>query len=119
MSSPPQHRWSWARPAKAARWCWCAAFPMRKPRAAAPTWCGRSRSISSGSCTMILALAGGVGGAKLAGGLQRALGRDLTLVVNTGDDFHHMGLVISPDLDTVMYTLAGINNRETGWGIAG
>ncbi len=67
----------------------------------------------------VLALAGGVGGAKLAGGLQSVLGAELTVVVNTGDDFHHMGLVISPDLDTVMYTLAGINNHETGWGIAG
>ncbi len=68
---------------------------------------------------MILALAGGVGGAKLAAGLQRVLGRDLTVVVNTGDDFQHLGLAISPDMDTVMYTLAGINNPETGWGLAG
>ena len=68
---------------------------------------------------MILALAGGVGGAKLAQGLY-AVERDrLTVVVNTGDDFRHMGLCISPDLDTVMYTLAGLNNRETGWGLAG
>jgi LPPG:FO 2-phospho-L-lactate transferase len=67
----------------------------------------------------ILALAGGVGGAKLASGLQQVLGERLTVAVNTGDDFEHLGLCISPDLDTVMYTLAGINNTETGWGLAG
>ena len=67
----------------------------------------------------ILALAGGVGGAKLARGLADLLepGR-LTVAVNTGDDFEHMGLPISPDLDTVMYTLAGRANPETGWGVA-
>ncbi len=68
---------------------------------------------------MILALAGGVGGARMAAGLNRVLGKDLTVVVNTGDDFEHLGLSISPDLDTVMYSLAGINNPLTGWGIAG
>ena len=68
---------------------------------------------------MIVALAGGVGGAKLADGLARCIGDDLTVVVNTGDDFKHLGLHISPDLDTVMYTLAGIANPATGWGIAG
>lgn len=70
---------------------------------------------------MILALAGGVGGAKLAAGLQAALGtpHDLLTVVNTGDDFEHLGLSISPDLDTVMYTLSGRANPETGWGLAG
>jgi LPPG:FO 2-phospho-L-lactate transferase len=68
---------------------------------------------------MIVALAGGVGGAKLADGLARLLGKHLTVIVNTGDDFEHMGLHIAPDLDTVMYTLAGIANPETGWGIAG
>jgi LPPG:FO 2-phospho-L-lactate transferase len=68
---------------------------------------------------VILALAGGVGGAKLAAGLARVLGDSLTVVVNTGDDFEHLGLSISPDLDTVMYTLAGLNNREQGWGLAG
>jgi LPPG:FO 2-phospho-L-lactate transferase len=67
----------------------------------------------------VVALAGGVGGAKLADGLARLLGERLTVVVNTGDDFEHLGLPISPDLDTVMYTLAGIANPETGWGIAG
>ncbi len=69
---------------------------------------------------MILGLAGGVGGAKLANGLAQALApRDLALVVNTGDDFTHLGLHISPDLDTVMYTLAGLANPDTGWGVAG
>jgi LPPG:FO 2-phospho-L-lactate transferase len=69
--------------------------------------------------TRIVALAGGVGGAKLADGLARVLGDRLAVVVNTGDDFSHLGLHISPDLDTVMYTLAGIANPQTGWGIAG
>ncbi len=65
----------------------------------------------------ILALAGGVGGAKLALGLAGVLPSDaLTVVVNTADDFEHLGLAISPDLDTVMYTLAGVANPETGWG---
>jgi LPPG:FO 2-phospho-L-lactate transferase len=67
----------------------------------------------------ILALAGGVGGAKLADGLAALLGPRLGVIVNTGDDFEHMGLSISPDLDTVLYTLAGIANPETGWGVAG
>ncbi|MFO7623635.1 MAG: 2-phospho-L-lactate transferase [Anaerolineales bacterium] len=65
----------------------------------------------------ILALAGGVGGAKLAHGLAQLLPPpDLTIVVNTGDDFQHFGLHISPDLDTVCYTLAGLANPATGWG---
>ena len=69
---------------------------------------------------MIVALAGGVGGAKLAFGLSRVLpAQQLTLVVNIGDDFEHLGLHIAPDLDTVMYTLAGLANPETGWGVAG
>lgn len=68
---------------------------------------------------MILALAGGVGGARLAHGLAQVLApEELTIVVNTGDDFQHLGLHISPDLDTVMYTLAGINDPQRGWGIA-
>lgn len=67
----------------------------------------------------IVALAGGVGGAKLADGLAQVLsGDDLTIIVNTGDDFEHLGLLICPDLDTVCYTLAGIANKETGWGRA-
>jgi LPPG:FO 2-phospho-L-lactate transferase len=65
----------------------------------------------------IVALAGGVGGAKLADGLVQLLSpQDLTIVVNTGDDFEHLGLYISPDLDTVCYTLAGLANPDTGWG---
>src|SRR5260370_12205347 len=68
----------------------------------------------------ILALAGGVGGAKFALGLARVLPAEaLTVVVNTADDFEHLGLAISPDLDTVMYTLAGVANPETGWGRRG
>ena len=69
---------------------------------------------------MIVALAGGVGGAKMAQGLQAALPPgDLTVVVNTADDFELYGLYISPDLDTVMYTLAGIADPVNGWGVAG
>lgn len=65
----------------------------------------------------IVALAGGVGGAKLAHGLAQVLTPgDLTVIVNTGDDFEHYGLYICPDLDTVCYTLAGLANPETGWG---
>lgn len=67
----------------------------------------------------ILALCGGVGGAKLALGLSRVVaGDNLTIAVNTGDDFEHLGLRICPDIDTVTYTLAGIVNPETGWGRA-
>lgn len=69
---------------------------------------------------MIVALAGGVGGAKLAVGLAAVLlPGALAIVVNTGDDFEHLGFTVCPDLDTVMYTLAGVNNRKTGWGRAG
>jgi LPPG:FO 2-phospho-L-lactate transferase len=69
---------------------------------------------------MIAALAGGVGGARLASGLAALLPPErLTLIVNTGDDFEHLGLSISPDLDTVMYTLAGVADPERGWGRAG
>ena len=65
----------------------------------------------------IVALAGGVGGAKLAHGLAQVLpAPDLTVIVNTGDDFEHLGLSISPDLDTVCYTLANLANPQTGWG---
>lgn len=68
----------------------------------------------------IVALAGGVGGAKLAHGLYRALAPDtLSVVANTGDDFTLYDLHISPDADTVLYTLAELANPETGWGIAG
>ena len=65
----------------------------------------------------VLALSGGIGGAKLALGLYRVLppGK-LTVVANTGDDFEHLGLSISPDIDTLLYTLAGLDNPELGWG---
>jgi len=68
----------------------------------------------------VLALSGGVGGAKLALGLSKCLSpKQLTIVANTADDFEHLGLSISPDLDTVMYTLADLSNKELGWGLAG
>jgi LPPG:FO 2-phospho-L-lactate transferase len=68
----------------------------------------------------VVALAGGVGGAKLASGLAHVLPpENLTVAVNVADDFELYGLTICPDLDTVMYTLAGIASPETGWGIAG
>jgi LPPG:FO 2-phospho-L-lactate transferase len=64
-----------------------------------------------------LAITGGVGGAKLALGLSSLLdGERLALAVNTADDFEHLGLHVSPDIDTLVYTLAGENNPETGWG---
>jgi len=66
----------------------------------------------------IVELAGGVGGAKLGQGLQALVGADLTVVVNTGDDVERHGLLICPDHDTVLYTLAGIEG-PFGWGIAG
>lgn len=66
---------------------------------------------------VVVALSGGIGGAKLALGLSRVLapGR-LTVVANTGDDFEHLGLSISPDLDTLLYTLGGVNDPVKGWG---
>ena len=68
----------------------------------------------------VLALCGGVGGAKLALGLYDVLPPgDLIIAVNTGDDFEHIGLHVSPDIDTVLYTLSGLNDRERGWGRAG
>ena len=66
---------------------------------------------------MIVALAGGVGGARLVRGLAAVLPpEELLVVVNVGDDFDHLGFRICPDLDTVMYTLAGLDNPELGWG---
>lgn len=71
------------------------------------------------SCS-VLALSGGIGGVKLALGLQGvASPGGLTVVVNTGDDFEHLGLAISPDIDTTLYTLAGLANTELGWGREG
>lgn len=68
---------------------------------------------------MIIALSGGVGGARLCQGLIQAASPDeLAIVVNVGDDFEHLGLTICPDLDTVMYTLAGLHNPQLGWGRA-
>lgn len=68
----------------------------------------------------VVLLVGGVGGAKLAVGLANVLPPEsLAIIVNTADDFEHLGLHVSPDVDTVMYTLAGIANPETGWGLAG
>ncbi len=65
----------------------------------------------------VVALAGGVGGAKMASGLYQILPpEDLTIIVNVGDDFEHLGLKICPDLDTVCYTLAEIAHPVTGWG---
>src|SRR5690348_8771335 len=78
---------------------------------------GAGASGQGGSVSMIVALSGGIGGAKLALGLSRVLPPERLLVVgNVGDDFEHLGLAISPDLDTLMYTLAGLDNQELGWG---
>jgi LPPG:FO 2-phospho-L-lactate transferase len=67
----------------------------------------------------VVALSGGVGGARLLDGLARALpAGSMTAIVNTGDDFVHLGVHVSPDLDTVMYTLAGLAHEERGWGLA-
>jgi len=72
-----------------------------------------------GTGARVVLLAGGVGGAKLAHGLQAVVGSGLTVVVNTGDDLERHGLLVCPDHDTVLYTLAGLDNREWGWGLAG
>jgi len=66
----------------------------------------------------VVALSGGVGGARLVHGLSAALDGDLTVIVNTGDDFEHWGLHVSPDCDTVMYTLADLAHEPRGWGLA-
>lgn len=67
----------------------------------------------------VLALSGGVGGAKLALGLARVLGPgELVIAANTGDDFEHLGLTVCPDIDTLLYTLAGLNDSARGWGVA-
>jgi LPPG:FO 2-phospho-L-lactate transferase len=73
---------------------------------------------SQGSGGHLVALSGGVGGAKLAAGLAAVLPPErLTIVVNTGDDFEHLGLTICPDIDSVTYALAGLNDVERGWGV--
>src|SRR5436853_2852227 len=80
---------------------------------------GRPRSRKNAAVS-IVAVSGGVGGAKLALGLYRILPPDtLTVIANTGDDFEHLGLSISPDLDTLLYTLSGNDNPELGWGRRG
>ena len=67
---------------------------------------------------MIVVLTGGTGGAKFVDGLRQALPpRDLTLIVNTGDDLEWWGLAVSPDLDSITYVLAGLLSRERGWGV--
>ena len=63
----------------------------------------------------VVALGGQVGGAKLADGLYRLRGKDLAVVVNTGDDYEHLGLAFSPDIDTALYALAGLASAESGW----
>ena len=69
--------------------------------------------------TRVVELAGGVGGAKLGEGLQAVVGEQLTVIVNTADDTERHGLLVCADHDTVMYTLAGLENQEFGWGLAG
>ena len=74
---------------------------------------------TSGASPNVLALSGGIGGAKLALGLTQAMPPESLLIVgNTGDDFEHLGLHVSPDLDTLMYTLSGKADPEKGWGLA-
>jgi LPPG:FO 2-phospho-L-lactate transferase len=75
--------------------------------------------MSARKWTSVVALSGGVGGARLLHGLSRVLPPEaLSVIVNTGDDFEHWGLSISPDLDTVMYTLADLAPEERGWGLS-
>ena len=98
-------------PLRPARWRGHRAHPAAR---------GRILLVDCGTeSDSVLALAGGVGGAKLAHGLAMVLPAEtMTVIVNTGDDFEHLGLAISPDLDTVMYTLAGLADFERGWGLA-
>src|SRR5262249_11790157 len=73
--------------------------------------------VSSSRGSLVVALAGGTGGAKLVCGLSRIVPPgDLVVIANTGDDFEHLGLAISPDLDTIMYGLAGLLDPQRGWG---
>ncbi len=74
--------------------------------------------MNESDCSNVVVITGGVGGVKLVDGLHRLLGDRLTAIVNTGDDFIHWGLPICPDLDTVMYTLAGLADVARGWGLA-
>jgi len=75
-----------------------------------------ARTARAAAGATYVALSGGVGGSKLSLGLSHILESRLTLIVNTGDDFEHLGLHVSPDIDTMLYTLAGLVNEETGWG---
>ena len=85
-----------------------------------PCSSGRDGPVPVNGEGSVLALCGGIGGAKVALGLSHLLpGERLIIACNTGDDFHHFGLAISPDIDTVIYTLAGLSNRELGWGREG
>jgi LPPG:FO 2-phospho-L-lactate transferase len=84
-------------------------------RAAAAREGGAGEGLARHGATYV-ALSGGVGGAKLSLGLSHLLGSRLTIIVNTGDDFEHLGLHVSPDIDTTFYTLSGLVNEETGWG---
>ena len=89
----------------------------RGPTTTPPSWCARPPRTCSGEQRLVVALSGGVGGAKLALGLSRVLpADDLLVVANTGDDFEHLGLTICPDIDTLTYALAGVDNPATGWG---
>ena len=68
----------------------------------------------------VTVLTGGVGGAKLVLGLMHAMpAEEITAIVNTGDDFRHLGLHVSPDIDTLLYTLSGKANQAQGWGREG
>jgi LPPG:FO 2-phospho-L-lactate transferase len=79
-----------------------------------------SRGESQAARDRVVVLTGGVGGAKLVLGLSHVIPpENITAIVNTGDDFRHLGLHVSPDLDTLLYTLAGKSNQEQGWGRAG
>jgi LPPG:FO 2-phospho-L-lactate transferase len=78
-----------------------------------------SEPSGSASAPRVVALAGGVGGSKLADGLQQHLGERLTVIANTADDTERHGLLVSPDHDTLMYTLAGLADTEQGWGLRG
>ena len=88
-----------------------------RPPTRPPSWCGRRAKTCSDERRLVVALSGGVGGAKLALGLSRVLPpEELLVVANTGDDFEHLGLSISPDIDTLIYALAGLDNPVPGWG---
>src|SRR5205085_2831108 len=99
---------------------WSGMDGARRPRRRAGPPAGARPLPMSGEPGPVLALSGGVGGAKLALGLYRILAPGaLTVVANTVDDFTHLGLAISPDLDTLLYTLSGQDDPELGWGRRG